>query len=361
MLKKLKLAVLSAADATGMSAIALKTNWRKQKLLILCYHGISLEDEHEWNGGLYMSPALLRRRFEHLKKSGCNVLPLSDAIRRLYAGELPPRAVAITFDDGFYDFYAKALPLANEFGFPLTVYLTTYYSYFNRPVFDPALNYILWKGRGQRLQLPGVVPDPLTLNDDSVGMLGSRLYEFVAELGYGGEEKNDFLQKLAGSLRVDFDAMCAKRLLHLMTPMEVAAASAAGTDVELHTHRHRVSRERQQFEREIRDNRERIETITGKSAEHFCFPSGFFLPEYSAWLKELKVVSATTCIPGIATRASSSLLLPRLVDTASVTDVEFGGWVSGLASLLPQRKFVMDTRSYLAPAPAPGETRPGMM
>ncbi len=347
MLKKIKLAVLSAADATGLSALALKTSWRKQKLLILCYHGISLEDEHQWDAGLYMAPELLRTRFEHLRKAGCNVLSLPEAIRALYKGELPPRAVVITFDDGFYDFYAKAMPLADEYRFPLTVYLTTYYSYYNRPVFDPALNYIVWKGRGRTLQLPDVFPESITISENSRVSVGERLYQHVVKTGLNGQEKNAFLETVAAALDVDFDGILQKRLLHLMTPDEVASASAAGIDVQLHTHRHRVSKNRSQFEGEIIDNREHVERVTHKPAQHFCYPSGFFLPEYSGWLKEMNIVSATTCVPGIATPSTSPLLLPRLVDTANVTDVEFGGWVSGLASLLPQRKFHMDQRSYL--------------
>lgn len=355
MLKKIKLAFLSAADSTGLSRLALSTSWRNQRLLILCYHGISLEDEHEWDRTLYISPDLLRRRFEHLKRAGCQVLPLGEAIRALYAGELPPRAVAITFDDGFYDFYRRAMPLAEEFKYPLTVYLTTYYSYFNRPVFDPTLNYILWKGTGRNLSLPDVLSASTLVDESTRGPLGSQLYQHVVQQGLSGEQKDQFLDRLASELRFDMDGLRRKRILHLMTPAEVSEASTAGIDVQLHTHRHRVSKDQQQFDREIKDNRDRIEGVTHKPASHFCYPSGFFLPQYTGWLQNLNVQSATTCIPGMANRTTSPLLLPRLVDTANVTDTEFAGWVSGLASLLPQRKFEMDQRSYLEPAPQTAE------
>lgn len=98
-----------------------------------------------------MRPAALFRRLQILRDSRCEVLPLAEALRLLYAGALPPRSVAITVDDGKYDFYAEGLPLFRKFRYPVTVYLSTYYSELNRPVFDSALSYILWKARGQAL------------------------------------------------------------------------------------------------------------------------------------------------------------------------------------------------------------------
>jgi hypothetical protein len=49
------------------------------------------------------------------------------------------------------------------------------------------------------------------------------------------------------------------------------------------------------------------------------------------------VVSATTCQPGLASRNSDALLLPRLIDTSALTRPEFEGWISGTAAWLPRR------------------------
>src|SRR5437868_10648345 len=101
--------------------------WRRRRLLILCYHGVSLRDEHEWHGELFVTPHFLRRRFEILRDGGYTVLPLGEAVRCLRGGTLPPRSVVLTFDGGFYNFRAAALPLPEEFGFPATNYASTYY------------------------------------------------------------------------------------------------------------------------------------------------------------------------------------------------------------------------------------------
>jgi hypothetical protein len=107
----LKTALFACANAAGVSGRFANTAWRCRRLLILCYHGVSLGDEHEWNPTLYISPRTLTRRFGALRRLGCAVLSLPEAIDRLYEKSLPKRAVVLTFDDGYYDFKAKALPL----------------------------------------------------------------------------------------------------------------------------------------------------------------------------------------------------------------------------------------------------------
>ena len=79
--------------------------------------------------------------------------------------------------------------------------------------------------------------------------------------------------------------------------------------------------------------------MTGANATHFCYPSGVHDPAFLPWLEELGVVSATTCQPGIATRASHRLLLPRLLDTSVLSVVEFEGWLAGAASMMPRRRW----------------------
>src|SRR3982751_2137642 len=100
MLKTLKTHALSTARRTGILSATGHSAWRRRRLLILGYHGVSTSDEHEWDGELYMTPDTLRSRFEALRSGGYDVLSLGDALRRMQAGTLPPRTVALTFDDG---------------------------------------------------------------------------------------------------------------------------------------------------------------------------------------------------------------------------------------------------------------------
>ena len=115
-----------------------------------------------------------------------------------------------------------------------------------------------------------------------------------------------------------------------MSPDEVSAAAKAGVQIELHTHRHRTPRDRDLFQREIRDNRARILEYTGRDPVHFCYPSGDYSQEFLPWLRDLNVKSATTCELGLAKQASEPLLLPRLLDAMNVADADFESWLLGM-------------------------------
>src|SRR5215472_19169480 len=125
-LRTFRRAVSTASAGAGAFGFLRDSDWRRRKLLILCYHGISLLDEHDWDPTLFIPAHFFRRRLEIIRRSGYTVLPLGEALRRLHSGTLDGPAVAITFDDGTFDFYDRAWPVLSEFNYPATVYVTTY-------------------------------------------------------------------------------------------------------------------------------------------------------------------------------------------------------------------------------------------
>jgi peptidoglycan/xylan/chitin deacetylase (PgdA/CDA1 family) len=341
MLKRARMGVLRLAETTGASRLLSGSAWRRHRLLILCYHGVSMYDEHEW-GDLYISPDTLRRRMELLTQARCNVLPFAEALERLRNGTLPDRAVVITFDDGLHDFFSVAFPIIESFGYPVTLYLTTYYVEFNRPVFDPMCDYLLWKGRRkQNMEWPEVFPTPVALDHAGRQTAAAAIKQFAKSHKLSGREKDDLLARLAERLDIDYPELCRKRVLHLITPEEAKELADRGVDLEYHTHRHRVYRSRERMFAELQDNRRRIATFTAHEPRHFCYTGGFYLPEYVDYLKAYGLVSATTCKSGLCTAQTNPLLLPRLVDTAGLSDLEFRAWLEGTADLLPRRPYRM--------------------
>jgi peptidoglycan/xylan/chitin deacetylase (PgdA/CDA1 family) len=291
-----------------------------------------------------MRPETLRSRFSALRAGGYEVLGLADAIRRMDAGTLPPRAVALTFDDGAIDFLTHALAILREFQFPATVYLTTYYCQFRRPVFPTMLRYLLWRGREETLSLEGIAADPTPTALDRPELRESAFHRIIGPFQGkpgAGEAKDAVLVECARRLRVDYNGLLRSRVLQIMNPEEVTSLPKDLIDVQLHTHRHRVPANQALFEREIVENRRFISDMTGSSAvSHFCYPSGVTNPIYEPWLRALGVTSATTCFPGLASRASNAFMLPRLIDTSFVSDLEFEGWLTGASAFLPRRRIV---------------------
>ena len=107
--------------AMGLPLWARRKN--RRKLLILMYHGVVPRP---------LSPACwhqldlpaFRRQLAWVKRK-YTVLMLSEALEWMRLGTLPPRACAITFDDGLDNVRTAALPVLLERNVPATVFLVT--------------------------------------------------------------------------------------------------------------------------------------------------------------------------------------------------------------------------------------------
>jgi peptidoglycan/xylan/chitin deacetylase (PgdA/CDA1 family) len=342
MRKQLRAAALTALKTFGAFRLVEDSAWRRQRLLILCYHGIALEDEDRWRPFLYISKQQLERRLNILREGKFNVLPLGEALQHLRQNDLPPRSVALTFDDGTYDFYARAYPLLKRFGFPVTVYLTTYYSELQLPVFSLICSYMLWKARLLNLSVDlsefGAARPVVTEREENRDAAVEQIVHWAERQDFNGKQKDEVATKIATRLGIDYESLRAKRILHLMNSKEVKELAAAGVDFQLHTHRHRMPLQEDLFRREIRDNRAHIAGAAGGTQQHFCYPSGAYRPEYIDWLAKEEIISATTCDTGFATADTNRLLLPRFVDTGGRTDLEFESWVNGIGHFLSRRR-----------------------
>jgi hypothetical protein len=215
---------------------------------------------------------------------------------------------------------------------------------YNRPVFNLMCKYLLWKGRLQQsLRWPEVFPEPCAL--DSVAgrdAATAGIKGFALSRKLSAHEKDLLLAGLAERLDIDYEDLCQKRVLHLITSAEAKALAMRGLDLEYHTHRHRAYEGRVGTFVELDDNRRVLETCTAERPEHFCYASGTYLPQHLEYLAAYGIRSATTCERGLCTPRTHPLLLPRLVDTMAVSDLEFSSWLAGTASLLPRRAQTID-------------------
>jgi peptidoglycan/xylan/chitin deacetylase (PgdA/CDA1 family) len=89
-------------------------------LRIFLYHRINDDPDP-----LAVSPSRFRTQMEYLATIGVRALDVVTALDLLYAGQLEPRTVAVTFDDGFQDVLDNAQPVLAELGFSATVFVST--------------------------------------------------------------------------------------------------------------------------------------------------------------------------------------------------------------------------------------------
>ncbi|MCL6621010.1 MAG: polysaccharide deacetylase family protein [Syntrophobacterales bacterium] len=125
---------------------------------VLCYHRVLsglVEDPEE---PLYtLLPEQFEAQMALLAREGFRSLSLPEFIAAARGlGPLPPRAVLLTFDDGYADFYQVAWPLARKYGMTLTLFLTT--GFVGRP------EMLFMARHGYRFGLPeeagGEIPAP---------------------------------------------------------------------------------------------------------------------------------------------------------------------------------------------------------
>lgn len=95
---------------------------------ILLYHSVSETGSpqfREWT----IHPKDFDKHLHYLRQQQFTPMTITDLVTAIDSGTLQPsqRPVAITFDDGFVDFYANALPVLQKHECAATIYIVTEY------------------------------------------------------------------------------------------------------------------------------------------------------------------------------------------------------------------------------------------
>lgn len=98
---------------------------------ILMYHEIG-----SGPNSLYVPVDKFRDQMNYLYKSDYHPVTMAAAQEMLVSGQIPPKTIVITFDDGYESCYTKALPIMQEFGFTGTFYVIS--------SFSGRANYLTW-------------------------------------------------------------------------------------------------------------------------------------------------------------------------------------------------------------------------
>jgi glycosyltransferase involved in cell wall biosynthesis/peptidoglycan/xylan/chitin deacetylase (PgdA/CDA1 family) len=97
---------------------AVAPDWRG--LRVLAYHRVvDARDE------LAIHPARFAAQMRALRAADVEIVSLEEGLRRLDAGSVDERLVAVTFDDGYRDVAEHALPVLAELDIPATIYVAS--------------------------------------------------------------------------------------------------------------------------------------------------------------------------------------------------------------------------------------------
>ncbi|MFK7862928.1 MAG: polysaccharide deacetylase family protein [Pseudohongiellaceae bacterium] len=90
--------------------------------VIIAYHHVATDTPPSTS----LSPAAFEAHLKYLKENDFSVMGLPEMLESLALKKpLPPKAVAITFDDGYSSIYQTAFPMLQEFGYPFTLFVST--------------------------------------------------------------------------------------------------------------------------------------------------------------------------------------------------------------------------------------------
>ncbi len=111
-----------AAGVPAAGVPATRTPRRPSSGVILAYHRVAScsQDLH----GMCVPAAEFRAQMEHLRRHR-HLLDLVELATRGSSDDLPPGAVAVTFDDGYADALTAAAPVLSELGIPATFFVAT--------------------------------------------------------------------------------------------------------------------------------------------------------------------------------------------------------------------------------------------
>jgi peptidoglycan/xylan/chitin deacetylase (PgdA/CDA1 family) len=287
---------------------------------ILMYHSV-MEDplcEDDLLGGIVHSRSVFREQM-HLLASRYHPVSLDQVTRFVRGdGELPDRAVVVTFDDGYADNCEIAAPMLNEIGIPATFYVTVECVEQSRLPWPARLRFVFRsteKGRwadssGKARPLSSKVEREkayLISCDECCKLAGSAQKKYVA---CREDELDTRVPGESGALMMNYD--------HIRTL--VRQGHIVGSHTMTHPNIAHVSLEEASLE--MIESKQRLERQLNTAVANFSYPCPALSPH---WTEQTAAVSrdagyktAVTTDGGVARKGDNPLWLKRVRPTKTV-------------------------------------------
>ena len=193
-------AVSAAAEAAARRADAVPG----VRLPVIMYHSILKEKKRQ--GKYVVSPDTLENDLSYLQSKGYREIVVQDLLDYMDGkAELPEKPVMVTFDDGYYNNYVYAYPLAKKYGVKIVISpIGSYTDKFTSGDADHAnYSYLTWNQIGEMMN-SGLVE------------FQNHTYDLHTSRGRVGAQKlwNESAEAYAAVLRLDLGRMQREMLLY---------------------------------------------------------------------------------------------------------------------------------------------------
>ena len=247
---------------------------QRGNFVILTYHRVVPKPDPLWPS--QVDRVFFTRQMEVLRRY-FNVLPLKEACSRLRDNALPPRAVVITFDDGYADNLHIAAPILSKFGLPATFFIATGYLNGGRMWNDTIIEAIRATSIS-RVELDFLSTGPLTID----GLVDRRhaIETVISKIKYlPADERNRIADQLASLLQV---RALPQNLM--MTDDEIRALHAEGMEIGGHTVSHPILSllTPEEARSEIVNGRDYLAERLDVEITSFAYPNGRPQKDYQA-------------------------------------------------------------------------------
>lgn len=232
---------------------------------ILVYHRVG-PDTDEFLPGV--SATLFAEQMRFLSRH-YRVLPLSTLLAAARDHAVPPRAVAVTFDDGYADTYRHAWPILQRYRIPALVYLATSLMDDGRAMWNDRVGLAIRDTANDRVEaFAGHAPLGLSTDEERRRTLRTILVDLKRR---PPTERDELTEALAAQLGVSTDR--APRMLRWDSVREL---HAAGLEFGAHTVHHPIlaAVAADEARAEIRDSKRIIEEQLHAPVRHFAYPNG---------------------------------------------------------------------------------------
>jgi peptidoglycan/xylan/chitin deacetylase (PgdA/CDA1 family) len=329
---------------------ALSRRLQPGRLTILMFHGVEAEPLSPPCSHVH-DATTLRRELRYIRRC-FHVLPLEEALERLYAGTLPDRAAALTFDDGTRNLLTHAAPVLRDVGLPAAVCLATGPMGTDETLWPDRLWLAFARTSARNIDLTVFGRGTLSLTTTADrGVAYTTAVERLKDLP--DEERMAFVRSLVATLAPEFDG---DTVPFRMLSWDEARALASDGSVTLHPHSvtHPILSRcpDDKVKREVFESCAAVERETGRAPIVFAYPNGRpqdFDERAKAALRRRGVRWALAGTSGLAHRNSDPLELPRIMIWSGLSFSGFRLVVSGVLAWR-HRGFVAASKANLCRA-----------